>query len=238
MQCSLPPHRYALDFSTINAFEIHYAKDHSNRCTSCGKNFPSPHFLTLHIDEKHNPLREELQAKGEKTYGCFVEGCEKKCSSPQKRRLHLIDKHAFPKVYNFYGIVDHGIDHASSMLRASRSHRRRVSTSNAPADAANRRRRASSQNANDNEPNPLHQPISLDARDVPKRKRLSSTTPDKDLEDLQSSMSALQFVPASVMRHQARSTSKWASASMSMQWPEPLEAFGNPQNCTSVGPGD
>lgn len=31
-------------------------------------------------------------------YGCFIEGCERKCSTPQKRRMHLIDKHMFPKV--------------------------------------------------------------------------------------------------------------------------------------------
>ena len=143
MQCSLPPHRL-LSFPTIEAFELHYAKDHCNRCTSCGNNLPSPHFLALHIDENHNPLREELEAKGEKTYGCFVEDCDKKCSTPQKRRLHLIDKHAFPKIYKFR-VVDKGIDHASSMLQESKSHRRRVSTTNAPADTAIRRRRASSQ---------------------------------------------------------------------------------------------
>lgn len=31
-------------------------------------------------------------------FGCFVEGCERKCSTPQKRRRHLIDKHMFPRV--------------------------------------------------------------------------------------------------------------------------------------------
>jgi len=101
MQCSLPPHRQALDFPSIKAFELHYIKDHSNRCSSCDKNFPSAHFLSLHIDESHNSLRAEMQAKGEKTYACFVEDCEKKCSTPQKRRLHLVDKHLFPKSYNF-----------------------------------------------------------------------------------------------------------------------------------------
>ena len=98
MQCSLPPHKSALDFQSHEDYEVHYLKEHTNRCSSCGRNFPTGHFLGLHIEENHNALRETLQAKGEKTYGCLVEGCDRKCSSPQKRRLHLIDKHGFPKV--------------------------------------------------------------------------------------------------------------------------------------------
>ena len=98
MRCSLPPHKEALEFQFHEDYEVHYLKEHTNRCSSCGKNFPTAHFLELHIEENHNALRETLQAKGERTYACFVEDCERKCSTPQKRRLHLIDKHGFPKV--------------------------------------------------------------------------------------------------------------------------------------------
>ena len=98
MKCSLPPHKDALEFQSQEEYEVHYLKEHTNRCSSCGKNFPAAHFLGLHIEENHNALRETLQAKGEKTYGCFVEDCDRKCSTPQKRRMHLIDKHGFPKV--------------------------------------------------------------------------------------------------------------------------------------------
>ena len=98
MRCSLPPHKNALEFQSHDDYEVHYLKEHTNRCSSCGKNFPSGHFLSLHIEENHNALRETLQAKGEKTYGCFVEDCDRKCSTPQKRRMHLIDKHGYPKV--------------------------------------------------------------------------------------------------------------------------------------------
>lgn len=98
MRCSLPPHRETLSFSSHEEYEVHYAKVHTNRCLECGKNFPTEHFLNLHIEENHNPLREALQERGEKTYGCFVEDCDRKCSTPQKRRLHLIDKHMFPRV--------------------------------------------------------------------------------------------------------------------------------------------
>lgn len=127
IRCALTPHRMPLCFATQEEYEIHYSKEHANRCVTCSKNFPSIRLLELHIDENHNPMREALAARGEKTYGCFVEDCDRKCSTPQKRRLHLIDKHMFPKSYNFR-IVDQGIDKASSMLR--NGPRRRVSTDN------------------------------------------------------------------------------------------------------------
>lgn len=31
---------------------------------------------------------------------CFVEDCDKLCADPAKRRLHVIDKHNYPKVSN------------------------------------------------------------------------------------------------------------------------------------------
>ena len=198
MQCSLPPHRDSIDFPSIDAFEVHYAKDHSNRCSSCGKNFPSAHFLALHLDEHHNPLREELEAKGEKTYGCFVEGCEKLCSNPQKRRLHLIDKHAFPRVYNFR-VITSGVDKSISMLRES-TNRRRVSTSSFPADAVTRHRRKSSQHI----PNDLNTAQKEKASTKAEKAQATehSEMHSDPVNDLAQSMSALRFVPPSVSRKQ------------------------------------
>jgi len=193
MQCSLPPHRGPLDFATIEDFELHYAKDHSNRCVSCGKNFPTAHFLTLHIDENHNTLREARQAKGEKTYACFVEDCDRMCSTPQKRRLHLIDKHLFPKIYNFR-IVDTGIDKSTSMLREGQ--RRRLST--AQKSSAVRQRRGSTNHSDNATLQAQPTPIRASARlDLP-----STTSPETAVGDLERSMSALQFVPPSVMNKQ------------------------------------
>ncbi len=67
MKCSLPPHEDTLVFSTFQEFEIHYAKSHANRCSECRRNFPTEHFLGLHIGENHDPLNEARRAKGEKT---------------------------------------------------------------------------------------------------------------------------------------------------------------------------
>jgi hypothetical protein len=202
MQCSLPPHRQPVDFPSIEAFEVHYSKDHSRRCSSCGKNFPSPHFLALHIDENHNPMRAELQAKGEKTYGCFLEDCERKCSTPQKRRLHLIDKHAFPKFYNFR-VIDEGIEGRQTMLKEPRSHRRRVSTANELADVGVRRRRASSQLVNDDS-HTSHTATTAAIDGGHTKHRHPPGTSNNEVEELEHSMSALRFVPPSVMRQQMK----------------------------------
>ncbi len=68
MRCSLPPHaRQTLSFTSFEDYEVHYNKTHVNRCTECQKNFPTPHFLDLHITENHNPLVEVLRERGERT---------------------------------------------------------------------------------------------------------------------------------------------------------------------------
>lgn len=209
MQCSLPPHRETLDFASIEEFEIHYAKDHSNRCSSCGKNFPTAHFLALHIDEHHNTFREALQAKGEKTYACFVEDCDRRCSTPQKRRLHLIDKHLFPKVYNFR-IVDTGIDRSTSMLHETR--RRRVSTADQAQSSSHRRRQSRPEPGFDHA-NPVPVPPeqenrggSMQPREQDQEQNLKSsrTVSDSAINDLEISLSALRFVPPSVASKQRR----------------------------------
>jgi len=68
MRCSLPPHaRQTISFTSFEDYEVHYKKTHVNRCAECRKNFPTPHFLDLHISENHNPLLEVLRERGEHT---------------------------------------------------------------------------------------------------------------------------------------------------------------------------
>lgn len=198
MQCSLPPHP-PVSFASATDFDIHYVKEHTNRCSSCGKNFPSAHYLTLHMDENHNPIREAVAAQGERTYACFVQECDRKCSTPQKRRLHLIDKHMFPKAYNFR-IVDQGLDKTSSLLLTGQ--RRRLSSG---IQSLNRNRRSSLAEASFSANSPTDtlstaQSISngsfSDATD--------SAEPDADagIETLEQSFAALRFVPPSVQARQ------------------------------------
>ena len=115
MRCLLPPHK-PLNFNTYQDYEAHYQQSHTNRCKACRKNFPTAHFLELHLAEHHDPIVAAKRDAGEKTYACFVEGCDKVCSEWKKRRSHLVDKHGFPRNYDFL-VVDHGIDGRRSMLR-------------------------------------------------------------------------------------------------------------------------
>ena len=66
MRCSLPPHRDTIAFASYEEYEVHYAKVHTNRCLECRKNFPTEHFVGLHIAENHDPLNEARKARGEK----------------------------------------------------------------------------------------------------------------------------------------------------------------------------
>ncbi|KAK6584580.1 hypothetical protein PZA11_002804 [Diplocarpon coronariae] len=195
MRCSLPPHRGTLTFASFEDYDIHYAKIHVNRCLKCRKNFPTNHFLILHIEENHDALISVLRERGEKTYSCFVEGCDRKCSTPQKRRMHLVDKHMFPKDYDFY-VVNDGIDRRSSMLRSGK-HRRRSSAAQHMTDIEERNRRRTS--------NLGHASAEKEGGDAAQKKdkletpsTLLSSKEDADMDGLSSAMSSLKFVPASV----------------------------------------
>ena len=67
IQCQLSPHRTPVKFDSYEEYDVHYAKEHMNRCSECHKNLPSPHFLDLHISECHDPLNSVRKVKGEKT---------------------------------------------------------------------------------------------------------------------------------------------------------------------------
>ncbi|KJR82309.1 c2h2 type zinc finger domain containing protein [Sporothrix schenckii 1099-18] len=144
MSCRL--HRERMDFPTYDTYEAHYAKEHLNRCIECRRNFPSPLYLRLHGDEWHNPFVAVKRDKGEHTYACFVEGCERKCGSSDKRRRHLIDKHSFPHNF-FFSITQYGIDGRQSLLvddgRRQHHHRRQSSTGTVTKKDVVRRRTAS-----------------------------------------------------------------------------------------------
>lgn len=215
MQCSLPPHPL-ISFSSTNDFDIHYAKEHTNRCTSCGRNLPSPHYLLLHIDENHNPLREARAAQGEKTYACFVEGCERKCSTPQKRRLHLIDKHMFPKTYDF-NVINRGTDSADSMLVAGQKRRLSCNAVSASHNLATTRRgltltrtpnmiRARSDSKV--EDRRLSSEQDGQHRNSHRTTEASASLQMEEIDSLEQSLASLKFVPNSVRLQPQRNKTK------------------------------
>ncbi|KAH8683300.1 hypothetical protein BGZ60DRAFT_367902 [Tricladium varicosporioides] len=186
MKCSLPPHSETLTFSTYEEFEIHYSKTHTHRCLECRRNFPTEYFLNLHIEESHDSLV---------AYQCFVEGCERKFSTKDKRRLHLIDYHFFPKEYDF-AVVNHGVDNRSSMLR--QRHRRRSSAAQQQEDKDVKSKKHSSTletidtKEGTADTDQAKDETTEDASGSP------PTLPDADMEGLSSAMSSLKFVPRGV----------------------------------------
>ncbi|KAJ5280414.1 hypothetical protein N7478_005786 [Penicillium angulare] len=83
MHCALPPHRETLAFASYEDYEVHYLQAHVNRCSQCSKNFPTAHFLNLHIEENHDPLAAARRERGDKTsYNFYIinDGLDKQTS--------------------------------------------------------------------------------------------------------------------------------------------------------------
>ncbi|KAI0114824.1 hypothetical protein F4814DRAFT_417177 [Daldinia grandis] len=192
MKCSLPPHRDVLSFRTYTEYETHHNRTHTNRCVECGKNFPSEHLLNVHIEEWHDAFAAVKREKGEHTYSCFVEGCDRKCRTPQKRRSHLIDKHMYPKNY-FFGITKDGVDGRQSLLIEYGHRRRRSSTTTNGSGPKTTGRRQSLRQTDTAKPE-AQEPKTETSKVAPPR----AEVPDMEMEDLAGAMSALQFVPTSI----------------------------------------
>ncbi|KAM3081524.1 hypothetical protein ACMFMG_004981 [Clarireedia jacksonii] len=88
MRCSLPGHRSTLSFASYDDYEVHYTKSHLNRCLECRKNFPTEHFLSLHIEENHDAFVSAKKDRGEKIYDFFVvnDGIDHKSSMLRSNR--------------------------------------------------------------------------------------------------------------------------------------------------------
>lgn len=223
MRCSLPPHREPLAFQTYDEYEVHYNKAHTNRCLECRKNFPTEHLLNVHIEECHDPLVVLKRERGEHTvrvlipdishlltcpamltndqqYSCLVEGCDRKCLTHQKRRMHLIDKHMYPKNF-FFAVTRDGIDGRRSLL-SDGPHRRRSSTLTQSKDS---RRRASLLDAEAPKSPPRSKQEAASQQSpnsqTPQksgRKTSGGQPADTEMADLAGAMSSLTFVPPSV----------------------------------------
>ncbi|KAM4054751.1 zinc finger domain-containing protein [Hirsutella rhossiliensis] len=190
MRCSLPPHKTPIAFSSYGDFELHYHAFHTHRCLECHKNFPSDHLLSVHIEECHDPLVSIRRDRGEHTYSCFVDGCERKCQTHQKRRMHMIDKHMYPKNF-FFGVTKEGIDGRRSLL----------------IDGGHRRRRSSA-SVQPKNPNPAacvsEEPRAEQNSESSPREDGSQPNQDQqdaagaDMTELADAMSALHFVPSSI----------------------------------------
>ncbi|KAI1331189.1 hypothetical protein F5Y16DRAFT_360779 [Xylariaceae sp. FL0255] len=201
MKCSLPPHHHeVLSFTTYEEYEVHYNKSHTNRCLECRKNFPSEHLLNVHFEDCHDAFAAVKREKGEHTYSCFVEGCDRKCRTPYKRRCHLIDKHMYPKNY-FFTVTRDGIDGRQSLLLDGGHHRRRSSTTtNASISKTSQRRQSirGVDEASKMQVDGQKDTTKSDSQTKSKKTPTPANIPDVDMDDLAGAMSSLEFVPTSV----------------------------------------
>lgn len=116
-------------------------------------------------------------------YACFVEDCDRRCSTPQKRRMHLIDKHLYPKDYDFF-IINHGTSNRSSLLK-SWNHKTYGSDSTYRSrNVANATKHKTS----------IDQPTALKCTE----NDISVPKTNTDIDMVTSAMSALRFIPPSV----------------------------------------
>ncbi|GAA89849.1 hypothetical protein AKAW_07963 [Aspergillus luchuensis IFO 4308] len=122
--------------------------------------------------------------------------------------MHLIDKHMFHKTYNFY-IVNDGIDKQTSLLRTPHDHRRRLSSAatgpTSPKEGRLRYRQTSISQADSGASaqkgsSPFTTPRQGDAAPA-------APADDGGITELERSMSALRFVPASVVRSRGKQKS-------------------------------
>ena len=212
MQCILPGHP-PLVLATAAEFEAHYARDHTNQCIACKANLPSPWMLELHHRERHDPLVAAKRDSGEKTYRCFLQDCEKITLTAQKRRLHLIDKHGFPKNYHFM-VIEWGLKGRRSLLqdikgppvkpkeelnadatarkdRASNTSRQKaIGAEHDVSGAGGAQKQIQQYNA----PSTMPIPVPTPKQDTP------PSQGDAGLDNLSKAMSSLMFVPMSVRR--------------------------------------
>lgn len=88
--------------SCLDDFEDHYHARHTASCSVCSRVFPTSRLLSIHVSEAHDSFFQTKVAHGFPMYECLVEGCGVKLKSYKSRQQHLVDKHKFPRSFEFY----------------------------------------------------------------------------------------------------------------------------------------
>lgn len=86
----------------LEDFEDHYETRHTASCSVCSRVYPTSRLLSIHVSEAHDSYFQAKAARGFPMYECLVEGCGLKLKSYKSRQQHLIDKHQFPKSFEFF----------------------------------------------------------------------------------------------------------------------------------------
>ncbi|OZJ04817.1 hypothetical protein BZG36_02334 [Bifiguratus adelaidae] len=102
LECHIAPCNHdPPSFATPAAYQRHYECVHKYTCNECHLVFPESKWLKLHFEEYHDVFLQVRRDRGDKVYKCFVDDCTRVFTTPKMRRLHLIDKHMYPRSFNF-----------------------------------------------------------------------------------------------------------------------------------------
>lgn len=85
--------------------EVHDAAAHRFACHECRGAFASQAILSRHLEEHHNPFFRVRAERGERVYGCLVDGCEGNFADSNARKLHCLAKHGFARNFDFEGVL-------------------------------------------------------------------------------------------------------------------------------------
>ncbi|RCH81763.1 hypothetical protein CU098_007966 [Rhizopus stolonifer] len=99
-----------IKFPSISAYQYHYEAVHQHVCSVCHKIFPGERWLQFHLDEFHDVLLQIKKEKGEKIV----------FSTPRMRRLHLVDKHHYPRYFPFDLVYTGTLTFAQRKIRDKR----------------------------------------------------------------------------------------------------------------------
>ncbi|PVU97572.1 hypothetical protein BB559_001982 [Furculomyces boomerangus] len=105
--CHKYPCNGRVTFPNPSSYEKHYNQLHLYVCMECHAVLPNPHWLDLHISECHDSFFQASVERGLKMYRCLLDSCNKTTVSAKMRKLHMIDKHKYPKNFKFNMLV-HG----------------------------------------------------------------------------------------------------------------------------------
>lgn len=86
----------------LTELETHFFSRHTAVCSVCSCVFPTSRLLDLHIAETHDSFFQAKVEHGHPMYKCLVDGCEAKFLNDTSRHQHLVDKHKFPRTFEFH----------------------------------------------------------------------------------------------------------------------------------------
>ncbi|KAJ9152713.1 hypothetical protein P3X46_026248 [Hevea brasiliensis] len=86
----------------LEDFEDHYNARHAASCSVCSRVYPTSRLLSIHVSEAHDSFFQAKVARGYAMYECLVEGCGLKFKNDKSRQQHLVDKHKFPRAFEFF----------------------------------------------------------------------------------------------------------------------------------------